>query len=315
LLALVKIGKPAADAAIKLLKGQDLDLIAFSARRIKEVSGSEAKGKPYIATAALIVGTIGRADSIQPMIDALNAETDDSNKAVIARELVKIPATDESKQAFKKAYESLPIDAEIPNGGGALEGLTEAAGQFFDSSLVDWLLLRAAKTKGSEEDKKGLQLAITVTALKLAKPDQMAHVKVAVDKYGTSLEKSSFTQVDNLLKACGDRVPCYITALEKPENQAQANQFVGIKAGYMIGILGNEQNRDEIVSGIGSITNAALRFVSGEVIDHLSPKGSKEAAAKLQAVIDKNAKSPDREKSAGDAPLKTVVYRLEARAN
>ncbi|MEP7050437.1 MAG: HEAT repeat domain-containing protein [Pseudomonadota bacterium] len=315
LLALVKLGKPAADAAVQLLKGQDAALTAFSARRIKEVTGSDAKGKPYVATAALILGTIGRADSIQPMIDALNAETDDGNKAVIARELVKIPATDESKQAFKKAYESLPIDAEIPPAGSALESLTEAAGQFFDSSMVDWLLQRAAKTKGSEEDKKSLQLAITVTALKLAKADQMAHVKLAVDKYGTSLEKSSFTQVDNLLKACGDRVPCYITALEKHENQDQANQFVGIKAGYMIGILGNEQSRDEIVSGIASITNAALRFVSGEVIDHLSPKGSKEAAAKLQAVIDKNAKSPDREKSAGDSPLKTVVYRLEARAN
>jgi len=51
------------------------------------------------------------------------------------------------------------------------------------------------------------------------------------------------------------------------------------------------------------------------VIDHLSPKGSKEAAAKLNAVIEKNAKSPDREKSSGDAPLKQVVYRLDARAS
>ncbi len=315
LLALVKIGKPAADATIKLLKGQDADLIAFGARRIKEVTGSDAKGKPYVATAALVLGTIGRPDTIQPMIEALNAETDDGNKAVIARELAKIPATDESKQAFKKAYESLPIDAEIPPAGSALETLTESAGQFFDSSMVEWLLQRAAKAKGSDEDKKSLQLAITVTALKLAKPGQMAQVKVAVDKYGTQLEKTSFTLVDNLVKACGDRVPCYVTALEKPENQEQANQFAGIKAGYMIGILGNEQNRDEIVSGIGSITNAALRFVSAEVIDHLSPKGSKDAASKLTAVIEKNAKSPDREKSAGDSPLKQVVYRLEARAN
>ncbi|MEO8904354.1 MAG: HEAT repeat domain-containing protein [Polyangiaceae bacterium] len=315
LLALVKLGKPAADAAVKLLKGQDADLITFGARRIKEVTGSDAKGKPYVATAALVLGTIGRADTIQPMIDALNAETDDGTKAVIARELAKIPATDESKQAFKKAYESLPIDAEIPPAGSALETLTESAGQFFDPSMVDWLLQRAAKTKGSLEDKKSLQLAITVTVLKLAKPEQMPQVKIAVDKYGTQLEKTTFTLVDNLLKACTDRVACYVTALEAGENQAQAKQFIGIKAGYMVGILGNEQNRDEIVSGIGSITNAALRFVSAEVIDHLSPKGSKDAAAKLTAVIEKNAKSPDRERSAGDSPLKQVVYRLEARAN
>jgi hypothetical protein len=315
LLALVKLGKPAADAAVKLLSGQDPDLAAFAAQRIKAATGADAKGKPYIPTAALIVGTIGRGDTIGPMIDALKSETDDGNKAVIARELVKIPATDESKQAFKKAYESLPIDAEIPNGGGALETLTESAGQFFDSSMVDWLLERAAKTKGSEDDRKALQGAITITALKIAKPDQLPQVKVAVDKYGSALEKTSYTTVDSLLKACGDRVPCYVAAFEKPENQDAANQFAGIKAGYMIGILGNEQNRDEIVSGIDSVTNAALRFVAAEVIDHLSPKGSKATVDKLGAVIDKNAKSPDREKSLGDSPLKQVMYRLEARAN
>ena len=314
-LALVKIGKPAADAAVALLQGKNEALVTYNARRIKEVTGTEAKGKPYVATAALILGTIGRPDTIGPMIEALKAESDDSNKAVIARELAKIPATDESKQAFKKAYESISLEAEIPNGGGALDTLTESAGQFFDSSMVDWLLVRAAKTKGSDEDKKSLQLAITVTALKLAKPDQLPQVKVAVDKYGTKLEKDAFVQVDNLLKACGDRVPCYITALQKGENQDRAKQFVGIKAGYMIGILGDEQSRDEVVKGIDSVTNAALRSVSATVIDHLSPKGSKDVAAKLNAVIEKNAKSPDREKSAGDSPLKQVMYRLESRAS
>ncbi|MEO6600860.1 MAG: HEAT repeat domain-containing protein [Polyangiaceae bacterium] len=315
LLALVKLGKPAADAAVKLLQGGNEPLNTFAARRIKEVTGTDAKGKPYVATAALIVGTIGRGDTIGPMIAALNAETDDGNKAVIARELAKIPATEESKEAFKKAYESLPIDAEIPPQGSALESLTESAGQFFDSSMVDWLLERAVKTKGGADDKKALQLAITVTALKLAKPDQLPQVKVAVDRYGTKLEKDAFVQVDKLLKACGDRVPCYVTALQKGENQDRANQFVGIKSGYMIGILGNEESRDQIVSGIDSVSNASVRFVSGIVIDHLSPKGSKAAAAKLGAVIEKNAKSPDREKSSGDSSLKTVMYRLEARAN
>jgi HEAT repeats len=314
-LALVKIGKPAADAAVKLLQGQNEPLNTFGARRIKEVTGTDAKGKPYVATAALILGTIGRPDTIGPMIAALNAETDDSNKAVIARELAKIPATDESKQAFKKAFASIAVDAEIPPAGSALETLSESAGQFFDSSLVDWLLERAKKTKGNEEDRKSLQLAITVTALKLAKPDQMSDVKVAVDKYGTKLEKDAFGMVDKLLKACGDRVPCYVAALQKGENQDRANQFVGIKAGYMIGILGNEQSRDEVVSGLDSVTNAALRSVSATVIDHLSPKGSKEVAAKLNAIIEKNAKSPDREKSSGDSPLKQVMYRLESRAS
>jgi len=180
--------------------------------------------------------------------------------------------------------------------------------------MLGWLLERAAKTKGSEDDRKALASGITVTALKIAKPEQMPQVKAAVDKYGTQLEKDIYALVDKQLKACGDRVACYMAALQKGESQDRATQFAGIKAGYMIGILGNEQNRDEIVAGIDSVTNASVRYVAAQVIDHLSPKGSKDAAKKLNAVIVKNAKSPDREKSSGDSPLKQVMYRLDARA-
>jgi hypothetical protein len=81
----------------------------------------------------------------------------------------------------------------------------------------------------------------------------------------------------------------------------------------MIGILGNDQARDQLVAGLDSVQNAAVRFVAAEVIDHLSPNGSKDVAKKLMAIVDRNAKSPDKEKSAGDPPLKQVACRLEAR--
>ena len=186
-LAMVKIGKPASDAAIKVLNGSDDKMIAFSNRRIKEVTKAkeDPKDSPHIATAALILGTIGRADAVQPMLDALKKADKDVARAVIARELAKLPETDESKAAFKAAYEAISIEANIPPGNNALQMLTESAGQFFDADLVDWLLERAEKTKGGGEDLKALQSAITVTVIKLAKPDQMEKVKAAVDKYGT----------------------------------------------------------------------------------------------------------------------------------
>ena len=48
-------------------------------------------------------------------------------------------------------------------------------------------------------------------------------------------------------------------------------------------------------------------------IDVLTPKGSKSVADNLRAIIDENAKSPDKDKAAGDNSLKQVMYRLEAR--
>jgi HEAT repeat protein len=312
--ALVKLGKPSMDAAVKLLKGQDEKLASFYTKRFKELTNQEPKGKPYVATAAIILGSIGRPESIPVMIEALNEEKDDGTKAVIARELTKIPATEASKTAFKETFESIAPDAEIQNSGRALDALTEAAGQFFDPGMVDWLLDRAEKAKGSEDDRKGLQLGLALTALKLAKPSQLSQVKAAVNRYGSDLEKKLAVSVEKLLGSCGDKASCYVQAIQKGENQDRTNQFVGIKAGYMIAILGNEQTRDELIAGLGSVDNAALRYVSALAIDKLTPKGSKDAVAKLQAVIDKNAKSPDKDKQQGDEPLKLIVYRLEARS-
>lgn len=315
MVALIELGKPATDAAVKLLKGQNEKLESYCQRRIKD-TGGDAKGKPCVQSAAIILGSIGRADAVGPMVEVLKGENDDATKALIARELPKLPATPESIAAFKAVYEGLPLNAQIPPGQPALESLTEAAGQFFDPSLVDWLVKRAdtIKAGGDEKDEKqALQQAITVTAIKLAKPDQLATVKRAANSYGTQLEKDLLAQAEGLLKACGDRAACYVEAIGKRENQDRKTQFTGIKAAYMAAIYGNEQTRDEIVSRLESIDNAAVRYVSSLAIDRLSPKGSKTAVDKMGAIIDKNAKSPDRDKAMGDAPLKQVMYRLAAR--
>jgi HEAT repeat protein len=314
LLALVKLGKPTVDAASTLILGKNEKLVAFSKQRIKEITGKEDKGTPYVATAALVLGTSGRADAAPALVAALGTEKDGPTKAVIARELTKVPATEETKAAFKTAYESFTLETEIPPAGGALEALTEAAGQFYDPGMVDWLLERAAKIKGSAEDVKAYQAAVTQTALKLAKPDQLATVKAAVDRYGSAdIEQKLYKLVEAQLKACGDRAACYVAAIQKPESQEQSTQFAGVKAGYMIGILGNDATRDELVGVIDGIGNAAVRFVAAQAIDHLTPKGSKAVSGKLEAIITKNAKSADREKAAYDSSLKQVMYRIDAR--
>jgi hypothetical protein len=314
-LALVKIGKPAVDAAVKLLTDQDENLAAFHLRRVKEVTGaSEAPtDKPYRSTAALILGTIGRSDATEPMITALKGNLKDDQKAVIARELTKLPITPESKAAFQAAFEGISIDASVPPGENALQMMAEVSGQFYDPDMIPWLLDRADKTKGSGDDLKALQGSLLVTALKLAKPGQLGMVKTAINRHGTQLEKDLYAQVDKLTKECEDKVACYLAAMEKSENQDQKNQFVGIKAGYMVGILGDSKACDELIAGLGSIDNAALRYVAAQVIDHLTPKGSKDVSEKLNAIITKNAKSPDTNKAAADAPLKQVMYRIESR--
>jgi hypothetical protein len=62
------------------------------------------------------------------------------------------------------------------------------------------------------------------------------------------------------------------------------------------------------------MSNAALRFVASQVIDHFSPKGDPAIAAALEKIISDGEKSKDPQKMAGNAPFKQVSYRLIARA-
>lgn len=318
-LALVKIGKPAAARALKILADQDPDMAAYCAAHVQKLTGAKEppKDKPHIPTAAVVLGAMGRPETLDAMIAALKAQTDASNRAIIARELAKIPATPASKQAFKTAYEATPIGTEIPPGGNALQTLTESAGAFYDAEFVPWLIDRANKTPSSadeKEEKTLLQSTATITAIKLMKPDQTAVVNDAVGKWGTQIEKDAFKLGSDLLKACGDRVDCYLANVEKGENQDKTRQQAGIKAGYMIGEYGDEKARGELIQRLDSIDNAAVRFVAAQTIDYLSPKGSKDAADALDKIIEKNAKAADKNKAAGDAPLKQVMYRIRARA-
>lgn len=311
LLALVKIGKPAVDRATKLLDGSDTKLIDFHKEAIKKATGAKEApaGNPAMPIAAAVIGLAGRQEGIAPMIKILESDAPDADKAVVAKELAKIPATEQSKTAFKKAFEAIPLDASV-QGTPALVLLAEAAGQFYDPGMIPWLLDRARNTKGGGEEKTALQQSLVMTALKLAKSDQFETVKKAAVSYDA---KDLIPHMEEVTKACGDKVDCYLTSIEKGDYQRKEKQLAGIKAGYMIGVLGDAAARDKLISALGSIENAAVRFVAAQTIDYLTPKGSDDVVKKLDEIIAKNKKSADQNKIAGDQPLQQVSYRLSAR--
>lgn len=313
LLALVKIGKPAVDRAVKMLDGEG-PLVDYHKKKIKEATDAKElpEGNPALPIAAAVIGMSGRKDGIQPLIDILKKEgVDDADKAIVARELTKLPITDQSKTAFKEAFESIPLSASV-QGNPALAVLAEAAANFYDPSMVDWLLDRASNTTGGGEEKKALQSALVATAIKLAKPDQWDNVAKAAKSYDAEdLAKAA----EPVVKECGAKVDCYLNAIEKSEYQAEKNQLAGIKAGYMIGSLGDEGARDALVKRLGSLENAAVHYAALKAIDHLTPSGAPKVVEELEAIIEKNEKSADRQKLAANAPLKEVAYRISARGN
>jgi HEAT repeat protein len=305
-LALVKIGKPATDVAVQLLKSENAKLQAFQLGRIKEMTGNDEKGKPWVGTAAKVLGASSRPEAGPALIALIDAEQDETMRAVFVDELSRVPGTAETKEAFKRAVAKLPPKF--------VAGLAESAGRFCDADFVPWMLETASSLKGDQDDKELAQQALAQTALKLAKPSQLPSVKAAIDRFNADRAKSLYAKVEPLVLQCKEDASCYLDAMKKDSNQTEENQFVGIKAGYMVAVFGNEGTRDQLVASLKPITNAAVRHVAGQTIDVLTPKGSKSVAEKLRVIIDENAKSPDKDKSAGDNSLKQVMYRLEVRA-
>lgn len=314
-LSLVKIGKPAVDRASQIVAGKDAAMSEFARDRARKAGGAAAaQADPDVRSAAVILGTIGHPAAAPALIEALRSQKNEDTRAVITRELAKLPPSEPVMAAFREGFEGLSADATIPPGHNAQQILAESAATFFEPSLVPWLIDRAKAAKGDEDTKKATQAALTVSAIKLVSPEGVDAVKKAVQSYGTQLERDVFAQTESLLNACKNKVDCYLAAIEKDENQDRKNQFVAIKAAYMLGVLGDEGTRDELVKRMGNIYNAAVRFTAALAIDHLSPKGSAAAADELQKQVDANLKSADAEKIAGDAPVKQVIYRLRSRA-
>src|SRR5690606_38688941 len=171
LLALVKIGKPSVDRAVKMLNESD-PLVAYAKKAIKEATDAdkEPEGNPARSTAAAIIGMAGRADGADPLIKELEGKLSDEDKTLVARELPKLPATEKTKNAFKKAFESISIDATV-QGTPALAILAESAATFYDSTMIDWMLERAQTTAGGGESKTALQQSLVSSAIKVAKAD------------------------------------------------------------------------------------------------------------------------------------------------
>jgi PBS lyase HEAT-like repeat-containing protein len=310
-ISLVKLGKPAIARATAVLQSQDKPLMDYAAQRARKAAGSPIAptDSPHVRGAAIVLGTIGSASSAPAMIAVLDKERNETNQAVLLREIAKLPPSAEIEQAFKAGFQRLEPDAVIPPGQAALQVLSDSATSFFDPQLVPWLLSESAKIKDDDETRS----AVLVAAIKLMGPEQVASVGSAVDKYGSEVVKSVFPEAAGVVKSCGKEAGCYADATIKAGAQGDRSQFVGIKAAYMAGVYGDAKVRDKLVASIDPISNAAVRFTAAKVIEYLTPNGSASVADALQKVVDNNVKRGNADKIASDVPVKQVIYRMRSR--
>ncbi|HQK19609.1 MAG TPA: hypothetical protein PLJ27_19275, partial [Polyangiaceae bacterium] len=317
IMAMVKMGKDSMNTLIDALLGKDAELTEFAKAKIK--AEKEALVTP-VRSAALVIGTIGRADGVQPMLMALDKadKSDAITQAILARELSKCPVTPESLKAFIKVFNDMPVSAFIPPGLTAVTVLAESIAQFYDPSVIDTLIARVDNFKGDKQDKDLLRDSVLPTMIKLMRKDQIDLVEKAIGRWApgkddAKLEKEALGKAKAVLSACDDKLECYLAKLEEAAVQEKNEQFQGIKASYMLGILGNDKTRMEIVRRFPSIKNAAIKYTAGQALDFLAPKGDQAAADEIDKQLQTNIAKGDQNLIAGDAPLRQIRIRLLAR--
>jgi len=309
--ALIKVGKDAVPFLVNALQGKDPEIVEYAKANS---GGSPDEAKSYIRAAAIVLGAIGRPEAGGPMMQTLESADSDITRALIARELTKLPSKPELEKAFQTAFEKVsPTALMPPTGQNARAQLMEAAAHFYDPQIVPWLLKQIKDAKGGENEKDVVQLAAVVSAIKLMNKGQAADVKAAVDKEGTTLEKEAFRLAADVVNGCGDNVGCYLSKVQEPSAQEEKTQFIGLKAAYMLAILGSPATSMEIVKQLPKVKNAAVRFASVQAIDHLTQKEPAPVADALQKIVDENKAKDDRNMMQADAPVKEIVYRLRAR--
>lgn len=317
IVAMVKMGKDSMNTLIDALLDKDADIKEFAKAKIKNEKDANIS---VVRSAALVIGTIGRLDGVEPLTLALDKadKNDHVTRAIIAREMTKCPVTPQSIKTVVGVYESMPPSAVIPPGHVAVAVLAESLAQFYDPSVVDVLINRVDNYKGEQEDRDVLRDTALPTMIKLMRKDQISLVEGAIKKWApkpeeAKLEKEALEKAKAVLNACGDKTECYLAKLEEAAVQEKGEQFQGIKSAYMLGILGSDKTRMEIVKRFPNIKNAAIKFTSGQALDFLAPKGDQAAADEIGKQLEANVAKGDHNLIAGDAPLRQIRFRLLAR--
>ena len=302
LLALTAIGRPVLQRALALVR---------SAEEQAQVGGQ-------------LLGELGLAYGVEPLIDALNREPNAVARAFMARALTRMPATTNSLAAFKRAYESVPPKTSLREGFidplDARETLADAARNFADPQLVPWLLLHAARARGAEVERAGIRLHLLASAIYLATPAQLPSVKKAVARFGSAALRVFVEEAERAMADCREEADCYVdssAALAKPyldQQTALPTRAYCLKSMYRLAQLGGPTHAVELAELLTGESDPPLASVAAQVIDHLVPAGSKP----LEARLARHFVHEDGHSYSGHpatAPLESTLHRLRIRSS
>ncbi len=171
-------------------------------------------------------------------------------------------------------------------GGNAHAILTGTAAQFFDSSLVEWILKEVASAKGEAAD--AMPVAALPAAIKLMTTEQAKAVGDAVNKIqGPAVEKDMYKSAFAVLDKCKKNTACYLGVLDTPiPSSPPAAKMGHVKAVWMAAMNPGGDTKAKLLERVEKIKDGSVRLALLEAVDHLSPQGDAAAADKLEKLVE-----------------------------
>lgn len=346
LVSLVKLGKPAIAPVEALLKGEDKDLMKYSEDQViagaqKDTNGKipdavkKSAGKAYLPIAAEVLGNLGSEGSAKSLLDVVNANVDEktgdqTTRVIAALALTMLPKSQATIDAYKKTYEDTKLDLDIP-AGPAKELLGSRVSDFLDPSLATWLAKNSAELKGENSETDPVRQVAFVSAVKLMTAETVSDVEglgntkavtEVQDEKGQTKKKDTtvgegykdqFAQAKAIVSKCGSDVKCYLTAATSEENHKKEKEFTALKAMYMVGMLGKDAERDQLLEALPKINSDTVRAAALKIIESMTPKNGAAVADKLQGYFDKAEDLKDTEKMQQYNIFLQTAARLRAR--
>jgi hypothetical protein len=321
--ALLKMAKDAEPELIKALTGQDPDY---------QKAGEAFEDKTDIGIIAEVLALLGRPAGRDAILQVLPGATTDTARTELAQALVQMPADSRVVPAFLAAYDKLTWDStdKLLGSLSPRAALAQKSANFYDPSLLDWLLKeidkgdkkKAGKAGGPDPTTKLVQLEAAFKVMtedrKSAVADVMAKVKKEAPADYFAMTQGMFDGATAVLAKCKTSAACYLATISEPipATPATAN-FRAIKASWMAVIFGGGPNasatRADLVKRVSGVTNAGARIAVCEAIDELAPQGDEAAANALDAVVAADTKAGDKNLIAIDNTVAQVALRLRWR--
>jgi hypothetical protein len=319
--ALVRIGKPTLAPSLALLRSEDRELVLRA--RLPDVPGQIEAASPHVPIAAAVLGSLGLPAARGPLVAAL-AGADPVMRALIARQLPRLPPGPDSIAAIQRTWKETPAGLTIVPGVDARESLIEAAAAFYDPSIVPWLVDATLALKGDRERVDSLRAAALRMAIWLMEPGQVERVKKLYDVRvpghdgepvmlgaGYEREWSAATQV--LTECHGRASRCALDRVQRPAPAGSPAELTALKAAWMIGTAGDTSIREDLLACLSRLQSRRVLIVAAGALDRLSPDGDAAMAKRLERVLAERTSALDADPKL-DAPLRTLASRLAARA-